>query len=810
MIVRGGSDPASLKRSLHSTVPYADEVCILETIVPGQTRTMDLQMAAAGVCDEYDKSMRWEIWEDPEGNTENEWVSDFAEARNRSQAMVTGDVWFWVDSDTVLVNGAGWRADVDKHFGAEGSQVGVMRVRYDYSFDARGRPNMVVPTKMVLRAGTSEWKCDWPVHEQPKIASGSWALLEATEANYWIEHAGKSEEANTDSSDRNFWIIQNHMQHGREMDARMFMSLATCQIQRENFPAALAAIRECLKREPGEVDRWRALSALGGVLQNMGHHDDALAAYGEMASLHPERKSPWVFIAQTHCNAERYKEALAALGRVDRYPNVSEGTLSNPVFLEYSPLQSAGRAYAALGDWDLAIDSFEKCLEIQPDIESVRGHLEALRKQQSVKRRYESYMDVSEANPEIWRLAPEDMDMLPEVARAKIPRRPRGKTTVMIWCGPPNSKPWGPGSLADGIGGSEEAVIYLSREFAQAGFHVEVYGCPPVGEAGTDDFGVVWVNHAGWQDKPGVFIQWRGTHMIEQATKASARYTWLHDVQYSMLPYTPKLREAIDGVLCLSESHAEPLVEHGWGDKVIQITNGLPPSVLGKVPVDRVDRSMAYYSAPDRGLETLLKVWRDIRYAVPDATLDIFYGFTPYWHVAMGRNPELRRVKDSIESMVADLEGCGVTWRGMVGHDELHEAMSKTDLWLYPTAFPETSCITAMKCMALGCMPVTSRFPGSALPETIGEYDLGPEPRSGSIYEDREWLDEWVQTVIKAARTPEAERSVNREDMQSWAKQHYAWSELVTTLALSFQEAGVSLGKGVTVASREATFSPTS
>jgi hypothetical protein len=44
---------------------------------------------------------------------------------------------------------------------------------------------------------------------------------------------------------------------------------------------------------------------------------------------------------------------------------------------------------------------------------------------------------------------------------------------------------WGPSSIdGPGVGGSEEAVIFLSREFAKLGYFVEVYGLPSEVDAG--------------------------------------------------------------------------------------------------------------------------------------------------------------------------------------------------------------------------------------------------------------------------------------------------------------------------------------
>jgi len=57
----------------------------------------------------------------------------------------------------------------------------------------------------------------------------------------------------------------------------------------------------------------------------------------------------------------------------------------------------------------------------------------------------------------------------------------------------------------------------------------------------------------------------------------------------------------------------------------------------------------------------------------------------------------------------------------------------------------QLSCEANLECR---CIPVTSRFPASAIPETTGEFDLGPPPRGDgniTMRTDPEWLHEWAE-----------------------------------------------------------------
>lgn len=141
----------------------------------------------------------------------------------------------------------------------------------------------------------------------------------------------------------------------------------------------------------------------------------------------------------------------------------------------------------------------------------------------------------------------------------------------------------------------------------------------------------------------------------------------------------------------------------------------------------------------------------------------------------------------------------GVTYRGMVGHAALASALSSCGFYLYPTAYPETSCIALMQAQACGAVPITSRFEGSALPETAGRFDLGPESlllddmtRGGKV--PLRYLKGWAERVCVAAggRGEGEQHKVlleaaggaagtgglgeHRRAMKAWARGQFGWA----------------------------------
>lgn len=121
-----------------------------------------------------------------------------------------------------------------------------------------------------------------------------------------------------------------------------------------------------------------------------------------------------------------------------------------------------------------------------------------------------------------------------------------------------------------------------------------------------------------------------------------------------------------------------------------------------------------YGSSYDRGLDILLKMWPAIKKRVPEATLDICYGWDLFIK-GYSNNPErLAWMRKMDEAMTQP----GITHHGRVGKKDLAKIRQECGVWVYPTYFPEINCITALECQRDGLVPVT--MDSYALKETVG------------------------------------------------------------------------------------------
>jgi len=185
--------------------------------------------------------------------------------------------------------------------------------------------------------------------------------------------------------------------------------------------------------------------------------------------------------------------------------------------------------------------------------------------------------------------------------------------------------------------------------------------------------------------------------------------------------------------------------------------------------VKKRKNSVGYFSAYYRGLECLLQMWPVIREAVPDATLDVYYGWES-WVGLEGEDDFYFRM----ERRFAELADQGVTVHGRVSHEELAKAMSKIQVWAYPTEFPEIHCITALKAQEAGCYPVVTTV--GALKETVKS---GDKIRTQKIYTDEYKQEQFIQKVIDALREGKTGTAVPSCD---WGDVAQEWDNTIQSL----------------------------
>lgn len=359
------------------------------------------------------------------------------------------------------------------------------------------------------------------------------------------------------------------------------------------------------------------------------------------------------------------------------------------------------------------------------------------------------------------------------------------KGTVTFYAGQ-SWEPWSATSLKDGgIGGSETALVQVATRMASEGWLVKVYSGAEAGLLG----GVLYRPFSAFDptEQVDLLVVSRMPHIFDNPVGARKTALWCHDHSYDTL--TAQRCSKIDHIVVLSEWQRERFARlYPWcEDRLTIIRNGIGlRDWFGEDNYPMASRSfkarkprLVYSSSADRGLDVLLDLWPRIRKLVPKAELHAFYGFETLDRVAQV-NPGLAAYKAALLSKVQELGGedGGVFLRGRVGQSVLADEMQQARVLAYPTAFLETSCITAMEARAAGLAIVTSDL--GALSETVGEHGLliawaddENEPHS----RDADYQDAFVAAVV--------DRLTNHASWEKWHRAALAnrdeldWSERI-------------------------------
>ena len=203
-------------------------------------------------------------------------------------------------------------------------------------------------------------------------------------------------------------------------------------------------------------------------------------------------------------------------------------------------------------------------------------------------------------------------------------------------------------------------------------------------------------------------------------------YIWAHDTM--LLPYGSSLSDNailekwskyIDGCICQTEWHANEYIKRypSLTNKTIIINNGIDTSVFPSTNSMSYNNSsrkqtnkFIYTSRTERGLARVLELWPQILLVMPNANLAI----STYTKFPLNKEEEqLKTIIDQYDS---------ITHLGQLNTEQLYNEMMTAEYWLYPTSWPETSCITALE--MLMSEVICLYYPVAGLTNTMDSYGI--------------------------------------------------------------------------------------
>jgi tetratricopeptide (TPR) repeat protein len=725
-----------------------------------------------------------------------EWNDSFVAARNDLMKKVPKkyDWIMWADADDIIDN----PENIQPSLAVMPDKVNGVYILYDYQKDEFG--NVIVShwvTRAVRNNDSFAWKSSFDddevsVHETliakrsgDAVANNEWKVVHNTSPGHFKE-----------SLLRNIELLEGMAKRQatteKGIDPRILFYLGSHYNEAYRFTEALELFIEYLKVSGWAEERAEAHIFIGRILKNKGKTTQARNAFLQAMGENPKNPGAYLELGKLEAKSQRWERAAEWLRQ-----GVEKKTPISPMVrysYDFELLTNYAQALSNLGGKNLseALKMAQEALVLRPydaDAKANRDTLEQLIRHRNNIRATSNLLKELTSNEEDSKIIPfldalpANLQDSPAVVSARQHFAPAKKwppKSIALYVGQGALGSWGPWSLETGIGGSEEAVIRLSRELIQLGWGVTVYATPGT-RAGVYD-GVEWKHY--WEfnakDSFDVLISWRQAGFFDVKWDAHQTYLWLHDISEKE-ELIPERLKNITKVIYVSKYHSErPESAHITPSKKLPSGNGIDPTEFMKYDgkFKRDPHRCIYMSANERGLRVLYDIWPEVRKAVPDATLDTYYGWQSFDAINHD-NPERMAWKASMQARLKELKG--ITDHGRIGHGELNQEIFKSGVWAYPSFFPEVNCITAQKAMAGGAWPVTSNF--AALGEVV---------KRGDVLDMHDFSAEDVAAYTKALiyrlKHPPTEKE--RQEMMSWARETFNWSVTAQQWSAEFNKKG--------------------
>jgi len=264
------------------------------------------------------------------------------------------------------------------------------------------------------------------------------------------------------------------------------------------------------------------------------------------------------------------------------------------------------------------------------------------------------------------------------------------------------------------ISGSEYMAMYIAKEFRDMGFRVFIFGSfedqvLSIDYQTTID-GIQYIDNTYYSDFCLTYIidyliVSRNIDNLLYYNNIKNVYLWVHDVlPLGKLTFFQIHKEKFRAVICVSEWQKENLLQNSRVDKesIYVSRNAIHPKRFLNHSIERIPFRFMFSTDPTRGLQKFLDMVPLIKSRYPQST----------FHV-------ITRIKMVTEEMMKIINENNIFLCDRVTQEKLVIELLKTDVWLYPSIFDETYCISVVEAMASGCLVATAN--NGALSEIVGD-----------------------------------------------------------------------------------------
>lgn len=271
------------------------------------------------------------------------------------------------------------------------------------------------------------------------------------------------------------------------------------------------------------------------------------------------------------------------------------------------------------------------------------------------------------------------------------------------------------------ISGSEYMAINMAKEFHKFGYRTFIFGSFEDEESGLDYQGIYdGIQYIDWKFFPefsskyiiDYLIVSRFVNNLVYYDNIFNVYLWVHDVLPHMsnnaLVFQTHLKK-FRGFIVLSKWQKDYVISHiGVPESMMILSrNAIYSDRFLDYNLDKkIPYRFIYSSDAFRGLNHLIDMIPFVKEKYPETTLVIY--------------TRLEHVEETTMEKIKSMDYVSINSR--VSQDVIKEEYLKSDIWLYPTDFAETYCITALEAMASGCLVACTKYAGLA--DTVGDRGI--------------------------------------------------------------------------------------
>jgi len=377
-----------------------------------------------------------------------------------------------------------------------------------------------------------------------------------------------------------------------------------------------------------------------------------------------------------------------------------------------------------------------------------------------------------------------------------------------------------------GLGGSESAVILISKQLTKIGFKVTVFNAcnedslgpgvydnvtyRPLYEIGNDVYDVVISSRVVTPFIPPQYYAYpQGTNRKIDYSKfslmqkhAKLKIFWMHDTFCWGDDILEQLvtEGSIDEIWTLSDFHAMYVMNCSHPrmrnyevlrNKMWTTRNGIV-KYFDKVDIAAKDRNMFIFNANmSKGLDPLLNlVWPRVKSRLPDAKLTVVGGF-----YKLGAAVAVDTEKTEFDKIAGPHKNDPtITFTGIISQREVAEINAKASYFIYPAALPETYGISTLEALYANTPLLTCKF--GALEETAGPYShfINYASVPNALFPNIDPVsqaDAFVEMLVKAYNSPQDLLAMDEiKDLVGWDVVALEWKQHL------YSKLGLYLSKG--------------